>query len=267
MHRRQVLALGGAGLTALAGCTAGRTDRAVPDTELSVELDALQPAAVELNVDYYRIASEPDTQYLFLDVAATSGPAPSLPDLAFRFDGEDHAPDDPAGEPVYRGYSVDYYGGGEEDGSGLVLFELPETGDASDAALVWPGGEWRPDERLRARLAAPSPVVVLEAWSVPETVPLDSSPTFEFRVRNEGDLAGRFVGGINGVWWGLHRPVTPVSRRIPPGETSSWTVAGEEIRLVDDEFSDSVGDGEPDIDYELVWTDGDASRAVRVVEE
>jgi hypothetical protein len=237
-----------------------------PETELAVELDALQPTLVELNVDYYQLVAEAGRQYLVLTVSVVSGPPPSRSALVFRFDGSDHAPRTWERIPARQS---DESGGEQysnENGSGWVVFELPETGDASDAALVWPGGEWRPDDRLREQLATPLPSLSLEEWRVPETVPLDSTTTFELAVRNDGDLREWFIGGINAEGWYPHRPVARISRQIPPGETVSWEVTGEDIDLPGEDWSESVGDGDADLHYELIWPDGTEGRSVRIVE-
>ncbi len=282
MRRRQVLALCGAGIAGLAGCLSdpsgdesppasgptatptgdGTATPTPPATELSVTVDALQPAFVGLNVDAYGMVSEPDSQYLFLGVSVLSGPRPSPSDIVFRFDGDEYGPIRPGeGPDVQR-----EVGSGDGGESGWVLFRLPETGDAGDAALVWPGGEWRPDERLRVRLAAPLPPLSVAEWTVPETVSVGNTVAFEFAVRNRGDLPGRFVGAVNAEGWAPHRPVAILSRRIPPGETESWEVAGEEIELFDDELAQEVGDDEPDITYELLWPGGSEDKSVRVVD-
>ncbi|AUV83282.1 hypothetical protein C2R22_17880 [Salinigranum rubrum] len=287
MHRRAVLALCGAGLSGLAGCsseqrggepaddtsaspTAASTATATatpPETELRVELDALQPALVELDVDYYRLVAEDDRQYLVLAVDAISGPPPSRSALVFRFDGTDHTPRTweriPARQSDRSG-SEQY---SSENGAGWVAFDLPETGDASDAALVWPGGEWRPDDGLRRRLTAPLPSLSLVEWRGPETVPLDGTTTFELTVRNEGDETGRFVGAINGEGWYPHRPVTRLSRRVSPGETATWEVTGEEIDLPEADWSERVGDEESDLQYELIWPGGNEWKSIRIVDE
>ncbi len=283
MHRRAVLSLCGAGLAGLAGCPSRRdggrdaptgdtsttpTTTATPrETELRVELDALQPALVELNTDYYQLAAESDRQYLVLAVSVVSGPPPPRSALAFRFDGAAHAPRTWERIPARQsdGSGGEQYS--SENGSGWVVFDVPETGDASDAALVWPDGEWRPDDRLREQLATPLPALSLAEWRGPETAPLDSTTAFELAVRNGGPRPGWFVGGINAEGWYPRRPVAHVSRRIPPGETVAWEVPGEEIELEDEGWSERVGDGEADIQYELVWPDGDERASVRVVEE
>lgn len=246
MHRREALALCGAGLASLAGCSSGRggerdaptgdaspRSTTPPETELTVEFDALQPTLVELNTDYYQLVTADDRQYLVLSVDVVSGPAPERSALAFRFDGAEHATRTWERIPALQsdGSAGEQYPG--ENGSGWVVFDLPETGDASDAALVWPGGEWRPDAHLRAQLAASLPSLSLTEWQAPETVPLDGTTEFELTVRNEDDRTGWFVGAVNAEGWYPGRPVARISRRIPAGETATWVVPGEDITLPD----------------------------------
>ncbi|WP_435062442.1 hypothetical protein [Halobaculum sp. EA56] len=286
MRRRTVLALCGSGL---AGCTSGQrtgtttsgdgetttsagttSGTATPpdDVELSVEFDALQPALVALNVDYLDLHSTSSSQYLFLRVSASADPAPARSDLSFRFDGGSYPPLEPTETPdLHREFDSESAPRYEADGgSGWVIFELPETGDAGDAAFVWPGGEWRPDGQVRARLAAPFPPLSVERWEVEPTVALGGRTSFRVAVTNAGDVLGRFVGGINAEGWQPHRPIAVISRQIPPGETVAWDVPGEEVELVSDGMADRVGDGEADIDYEFVWPGGSRSASVRVVE-
>ncbi len=280
MRRRAVLTLCGAGLAALAGCSseqrggdptgdtsASPTATATPtplETELTVELDALQPALVELDVDYYRLVTEDARQYLGLAVDVVSGPSPERSDLTFRFDGTEYAPRTWERIPARQSNESGGEQYSEENGAGWVVFDLPETGDASDAALAWPGGEWRPDDQMKRRLAAPLPPLSLVEWGGPETVPLDGATAFELTVRNEGDQAGRFVGAINGEGWYPHRPVARISRRIPPSETVTWEVTGEEITLPEEDWSEQVGDEEADLQYELLWPGGDEWTSVRI---
>jgi len=61
-----------------------------------------------------------------------------------RFDGERHAPVSPrTARRLWRDREGQRYG--DESTSGWILFALPESGDAGDAALTWPGGsdEWQ----------------------------------------------------------------------------------------------------------------------------
>lgn len=291
MDRRRVLASCAAGIAGLAGCNAGSgggsgatptddgtptptpadattpTPTLTPGAELRVAAGALQAGVVGLNVDAYGIVSRTDRQYLFVDVAARSGRPPSRSAFAFRFDGDEYPPGLSDAETTVRrpdGAGADRPG---RYPSGWLLFALPEGGDASDAALAWPGGGWRPDDRLRGRLAAALPDLSLREWRVPETVRLGGRATFGFTVRNEGNHEGRFLAAINAEGWYPIRPIAIVSRRIPAGETRSWTLRGERIDRRHEEQSEAVGDGEPDIDYRLVRPGGDGTtRSVRVVE-
>lgn len=254
--------------------TPTRTTSPPGDADLTVEFDALQPAVVMLDVDYLRFYAEPnfgDHQYLYLDVTVDAGPPPSLDEFAFRFDGKDYAPLNPIpensfilyrewmpnGDPRYQGVQNDTY-------QGWVVFELPETGNATDAEFVWPGGTWQPTNQLRTRLAAPLPPLTLEEWRVLDTVPVGSEMKFGFTVGNKGSHDGRFVAGINGSGWQWpdHGPVALISRRIPAGEATSWETTGGTIR---EGPPDRIGDGEPDIRYELFWPDGTYHHAVQVV--
>lgn len=144
---------------------------------------------------------------------------------------------------------------------------MPATGDASDAALVWPGGEWHPSEQLRIRLAASFSALSVEQWQVQPPVVLDERTTFQVVVKNTGDILGRFVGGIDAEGWYPHRPTAHISRQIPPGETVTREVPGEEIELVSEEMAGQVEDREEDIHYELIWPRGRQLESVSVVEE
>jgi hypothetical protein len=100
---------------------------------------------------------------------------------------------------------------------------------------------------------------------VPETVGHGADPTVGFTVANEGAHDGRFVAGLNrsGPQTAI-LPVAAISRRVPAGETVTWSVT-------DDEFmrgpgSDELGDGEPDLSYKLHWPGGRRTEGVRVVE-
>jgi len=130
MRRRQFLALTGVGITGTAGCISGterettdspttapaETDpqttapsKTEPPTTSEPEYDAdiafsgLQSGVVEFQVDAYELTSDPDSQYLFLDVTATSEPRAAVDDFEFRFDGETHPPKTDWGHvPLHR---------------------------------------------------------------------------------------------------------------------------------------------------------------------
>lgn len=238
MDRRQFLALSGLGITGLAGCITqqkgGETSTTHADREVEVEFSGLQLGVVEFREDYFKVVSDPNSQYLFLDVAVTSGSNPTLSEFSFHFNDEKYSPIREMTVPVHRGEEStreypDQLGRvvetSEFTGSGAILFQLPETGDASDAVLAWPGGEWKPGEELRRRIAEPLPHLYTTQWHVSAPVSRDNPPVFRFKVRNMGNVPGNFFGGIWGDG-GLHGPVTLVSRRVEPGETEVWKVPG-----------------------------------------
>jgi hypothetical protein len=271
MNRRQVLSLCGVGLAGLAGCQSGSDEPGPTETptgtvtqtptgpELSVRVESLQPATIGLNVDALTVGGS--GQFLYLALSVTDGDPPARSDLTFRFDGREHSPVEPDPRDLYRAYTDDesVY----KDGQGWTLFELPEAGDASDAALVWPGGEWQPGDQLRARLSAPEPPLSL-SWTVPDTVVAGSQPTLEFAVTNDGDHVGQFVGGLNRKGWEYaYIPLEAIRKPIPAGETTSWTVL-DENGISASRYSDS---GENEFTYQLAWTGGGRHETVQVVEE
>ena len=206
-------------------------------------------------------------QFLYLDVEASaidaSGTdAPARDAFAFRFAGETHSSwRRSENAPLWRAWTD---GDGDrytaESESGWVLFELPEAGDASDAALEWSGNgvAWRPPESLRARLAAQPPSLSLD-WPVPETT-THGETEIGFAVTNEGDRVGRFVGGLNETnIRTAYSPIEAFNRPVQPGETLNWTITHDNGVTLE---SDSVDDGEPDGAYVLSWQGGTRRREI-----
>lgn len=207
-----------------------------------------------------------------MDVTVASE-RPPAGDLVFRFDGEAFTPktewDWP---PLHRGEDSsgeypdttgeDRYG--SVDGrDGWVVFELPEQGDASQAVLTWPGGEWTPAETVRSRLANPLPDFALEKWNAPETISDDTKLEFEIAVRNDGTQPGQFWGAIDKDEFTTDRVVTLVTRRIPPGETESWRVSGGNFNLPPEELIDE----DERINYTLLWEGENRSDSTRIIYE
>ena len=251
MQRRKFLMLGTTvGLSSLTGCaesatqqttTTDPTTTSAPDSELRIEFSGLQTGFMELLEDAYEITSNPDTQYLFLDVTVTSGPRPPISEFTFAFDGETYTPKTEwEHPPLHRGEESSrtypdttgqerYQSDGETDG--WLAFQLAEEGDASDATLSWPGGEWTPDESVRTRLANPVPSFTIEEWSVPETVSPDTDP---------------------------ERLVTLVSQRISPGESKSWVVTGRTYQM-------GTADHQVEnVNYSLLWSGENRSQSADV---
>jgi hypothetical protein len=293
MRRRRLLAASSAALLGGAGClgtpgddsagsrgpdgTAGTAagggdtsteapDQTPTDAAVSVSLSRLQPGILLERSDDV-VVEGGGREFLFLTVDVEADALPDPEDLRFRFGGTDYRPVDPDDE--IRGHHLsdteDAPPYDPESGSGWLLYDLPETGDASDAGLVWDGGRWWPEGLSRDRLAAVPPTLSL-AWTVPEEVSYstdesadDPTVRHSFSVTNEGDHDGRFVAGLNRTGY-VNGAVGVVERRIPAGETVTW------------EYTDALsyvrefGEGEV-ARYTLEWVEGSPSREVRPVAE
>lgn len=241
------------------------TPTATPAGAVSVTVDALQPALVVRNTPDSIGVSGSEFQYLSLSVEAAD-PAPALDEFAFRLAGE-HEPLRP--EDVTMGlWRIERAGGtlyGSGEGSGLVLFELPESTGDPDPALTWPGGEWRPGEGIHERLAMSDPPMSVE-FEAPATIEPGDDPTLSITATNEGEVPGRFLAGLNRVGPNVaYTPVQRVSFPVPAG--------GSETRdLTDTSVShrggvDATGDGQTDMTYHLDWTGERVSRSIRYVED
>lgn len=213
MHRRRLLALcgsflAGAGCTSLGGDTAPETDTVTPIPDEDIESATPTDAPTEFGtVEIASVAVQPGVvgpdspdsigvfddagQYLVVTVDAEQ-PAPSTDSFAFRFDGDTQTPTEFV-NGLYRNgsWSVRY-----ADGRGPLVFELAETGDASDARLSWPGGEWTPPQAVRERLEAPLPAFSA-TLDGPQTVTKGDEPRLTVTVTNEGERAGRFAFALN----------------------------------------------------------------------
>ncbi|WP_058366850.1 hypothetical protein [Haloparvum sedimenti] len=152
-------------------------------------------------------------QYLLVGTASTSE-RPSADEFAFSVDGETytHEPSDA------RLYWPEELAATESFGKWLI-FPLPETADATDARLSWPGGEWTPPERVRERLTEPLPDFEV-TFDAPERVGPDESPTLSLSVHNPADVDGNTVLALNRVGPQIaYAPVREIVLECPPGET------------------------------------------------
>ncbi len=257
MRRRTALSLAGTALAGLAGCTSVQNDstdtRSTTDSggsgSLDVGFDALQPAVIELFVDAYEFEMTDGSQYLFL-----SGADATASDRQFRFDGSEY---DPGVDTSYDLVRAPSTFGAPTGASDWVVFELPESGDAGDAALRGPDGEWQPGDALRERLAAPVPSLAVTGFEGPSTVPADDSPTFTVTVSNASDTDGRFIGVFEPQYGRTSAQL--VSRSVPAGETVTL-----------DATVDAVGTPTPGreqgnpLSYELLWPGGSETATLAV---
>jgi len=235
------------------------------DGVVSVSLDALQPALVSMTSADSIGVRDDDGQYLFLDVSVEAGSPPDVDDFAFHFDGTAY---DPARDEfrLWREYNQnDAYE--PETKEGWLLFELPETGDASNPRLTWNNAAWGPDAGLVRRLSERQPSMSVSP-SFPESVTSGASPTISIEVTNDGngddDLPGRFVAGLNRSGPRVaHRPVERISVPVPAGESETVEVVDDSVRYPD---SDGIGDGDPDMTYYLDWPGERVEREVRLTE-
>ncbi|MFB6307953.1 MAG: hypothetical protein ABEH35_01360 [Haloarculaceae archaeon] len=279
MHRRELLSICGA-LAAGAGCsgngdggsptpsgprdtatdtgTADTTPTPTPETTpatprtLSVSNAAVQPGVVSSISENEIGVVERAGQYFVAAVSTERGPSPAPAEIGFRFDGATVTADE------YDGF---LYRNGERDviyanGTGWLVFPLPETGDASDASLVWPGGEWQVPEELRQRLAAPQPPLSV-AFRATDRVGPDETPTLALAVTNTGTVPTRAVLALNRS--GPNVESTPTSRVVAdlqPGETKGGRQPGASPYLHED------GDPRP-VTYHLDYPGGEASETIR----
>lgn len=246
------------------------TDSTTPTAaSLSAELDSLQPAVViRRSADTIGVESVEGTQYLYLYVTVESGAPPAREALQLRFDGQEFEPSSRDRE-LWRAYTHGNSRYDAESGRGWLLFDLPETGDASNVALIEADGpgEWpvvsTPSMNFDGRLRAKSPPLSV-AWSVPDTVELGDTPTLSFTVTNEGDHDGVFVGALNRSGPSIARaPTAAIREVIPPGEPTTFKIT--DSLEIGDPGEGNTADGEYDMRYDLYWTGQSRSQQIPVV--
>lgn len=272
MRRREILASASTLLASgLAGClgataegsrqsTATRTTSASgPAPELTVDVERLQPAVLVATDDSVAVRGT-GNQHVFVHVDVTAGEPPERLEFGFRLGGRTYGPGVTVGEELWRERAAGgRYDG--ESGSGWLVFEVPANWGAKHAVVSLGSREWPVGGALRERLSNPAPDLSL-AWDVPETVRPGETP-MDFSVRNDGERDARFVGAVTATGsLDAEHPIAVFNRRIPAGETVSWTTTHENGFSAGDE---AVGDGQTDGSHVLSWTDGRRKQAARVV--
>jgi len=257
MRRRRLLTLCGT-LLAGSGCQrlGDETETVTPvpspgeprtatDTETPASLDVaeptVQPGYVAMNSPDSIGVYDDAGQYLAVEVRTVGGTPPDRSAFRFAFDGTDYSPVETGmSRPLFRDGDL---GAGYAEGGGVLLFGLPETGDASGAELTWPGGERRFTEEVQQRLAAPLPSFDV-ALSGPDVATADDDPTLELTVRNTGDVTGRYVLALNRSGPRIASgPVRHISGVLDAGKTDT---------IVHDAQSPFPQEGDPnDVVYHL----------------
>lgn len=237
------------------------TEQPTYDATVAPEFGRLQPGVVLVGIDSIGVHGD-GQQYLFYRVEVTDGDPPERSAFEFRFDGDAYSPDVDTSGRLWRPSEHEDWWYTADDGAGWVVFELPESGDASDAAFALGDQEWSVPESVRERLAEPAPELSLD-WDVPVEQPPAES-TLGFTVSNDGDRDTWFVGALNGVqMYAAVSPIRSFLREVPAGETVSWEFTHDNGT---EPGSDDVGDGEPDGTYRLFWNGGRREQEIRVVE-
>ncbi|MBV0900742.1 hypothetical protein [Haloarcula salina] len=256
MRRRRLLTLFGT-LLAGSGCQRLGEDtqtvtpvpspgerRTATDTDVSAGLDVrnptVQPGYVARNFpDSIAVYDDAD-QYLTVEVRTVDGTPPDRSAFRLGFDGTDYQPvERRTSEAMFRDGES---GAGYADGGGVLVFGLPEAGDASGTKLTWPGGERRFTKEVEQRLAAPLPSFDV-TLSGPD-VATDGDPTIEFAVTNTGDVAGRYLLALNRAG--------PRVASVPVRRISGVLDAGKSRTVVHDARSPVPRTGDPnDVTYIL----------------
>ncbi|MFB6269347.1 MAG: hypothetical protein ABEH83_05350 [Halobacterium sp.] len=250
--------------TTVTSTPATTDDTATPTTaasQVSISDVTVQPAALEVNVDYFVVYDE--GQYVFARSTVTEGTV-ALDDYALRVAGETFEP--LTGSERRRLWRYRQTGDYHPDVGGTLAFELPGSVEAADpeAVISHPGGEHELNAGEGARLASAHAFAV--ELSAPETATVGESLSVEVTVTNEGASPARFVGGLNRYGPRVASiPVEAVRPLVPAGESVTRTIDQSDVTT--ETADEDVGDGERDATFTLNSVAGSRERRVRVVEE
>ncbi|WP_330632707.1 hypothetical protein [Halocatena halophila] len=284
MRRRTLLSACGLALSGLAGCSSNTGEEETTPTETPeptvvvnetpsrpgpVTFLSLQPKLVRVNRYAAELTRGEKSQYLYLDLDFTDEKPPAREDFTVEFSGRTIYPMARVNTmSILNNYGPEYT---RHRGTGWLLFELPATGDATDARLRWSDDEWIPTERIRTRLAEQHPRFSANI-SMETKISPGSVPSITVEMTNEGSIAGRFLGTLNRggpKQGGATRlrgfsefPVAKISEFIPAGKT-------KRINLTESDESFDVppeqrGDDEEDLYYSFDWPGSRSRKIVRV---
>lgn len=230
MHRRRFVGLAGAAVLATAGCLDGpadtpdSTDRPSLPDGVSIGNQAVQPGVVTLATPDSLGVRDDAGQYLLVDVELGGDGQPAPADFELAFDGETYTPEEFT-QPLYRDGDLGV-GYTNRDPGGLLVFALPETGDASTVRVDVADESWTPSDRTRSRLTAPLPSFEVD-FSAPDSVDSHESPTLTLSVTNTGDTPGTAVLALNRVGPNVaYAPERDIHWDLDAGETKEASITG-----------------------------------------
>lgn len=297
MRRRAFLAATGSSLVALAGCfgpdadgggragsprtsgpdagTATATETPTPTPggptaaydDVSVESAIQQHGYVQTYVDVLTIAAS-DEQFVRVDVV-TPGEGPDRDDFRLSVGDTTHSPADVSRfYPTAWGDRERYEAGRDR---GVLAFRVDPPSSPRPVSLSWPGGEWRADEALAARIArGPQPTTA--ELDVPAEHGGSEAPPVDVRITNEGEATGRFIGALNRSGpLVAYAPVEHLSVLLEPGETRTvtvddgWSGSEAEWKEASESTSGGTASDEADVTYTLATRDGDVEAGIRLV--
>lgn len=256
MRRRSYLAAAGLVVAGLAGCgrSSSRTIRTPPgaagatvtDGNVELSLDQVHRGLVRYTSPDSISVTDRDRRHVSLAVERSDDTAAPEPgDFALRFDGEEYAP-----MSVEEPWELYRYGSFHtaEDPGGWLLFDLPASGDASDAALTWPGNEWPLSRPLQRRLGS------APAFDVSVTA---DGEAIEVTATNTGERPQRFLLAANQAG-PMYAPIGTRTALLSADGTETFDFTPSPPPVPRRE------DGPATVRLPVSWVDGDGGRSVEV---
>lgn len=234
-------------------------DDATPAVDVTVDSVTLQTGVVTTTSPDSIGAGHEDAQFLVASVSVEG----SLERADFALVTGDERYDPTTVDDLYRTSWGDDQWYERDGGEGLVLFRVPQQAGDGDLRLTWPGGERALDDSIVGRLGA-GPASFSASLDLSEEHGGTEAPPVRIEVTNEGGTERRFLAALNRIGPMIaHAPIARVSELVPAGETVTVTVDDSWMGLPDEE---RVGDGEPDVTYNLWYAGGEDSAEIRLVD-